>query len=213
MDSKGRLMDTSKLDRIQRVWSKCDKCGLHETRKNVVFWRGHPKARLAIIGEAPGELEDRRGEPFIGQAGQLFDELCAKAVINNVPPEPWSVFICNTIGCRPPKNRKPTLGEFVKCETRLYAMLSVVDPQAILLLGSTALSMLTGETKIMRLAGSIINVEFEWKRKRWIYKAVPTLHPGFLLRNRNNKEVTNAVISHIRTAWELAQHGGWTEGD
>lgn len=206
-------MKTSKLDRVQRLWSGCKKCELHKTRKQVVFWRGHPQARLAIIGEAPGEMEDRRGKPFLGQAGQLFDEICQEAVVGDSPPEPWSVFVCNTLGCRPPGNRKPTVNEFVKCEARLYSMIAAVDPQVLLLLGSTALMMLTGETSIMKHAGQVMEVEFEWKRRPRTYKAIPTLHPGFLLRNRNNREVRNAVVSHIRTAWEMAQPGGWVEGD
>lgn len=207
------MMDTWKLDRIERLWKDCKKCDLHKTRKQVVFWRGHPQARLMIIGEAPGEMEDRRGQPFIGQAGQLFDELCEKAVVGDSPPEPWSVFIANTIGCRPPKNRKPTINEFVKCEARLYAMVAAVEPQVLLLLGGTALSMLTGETKIMKSAGKLIEVKFEWKRRMRVYKAIPTLHPAFLLRNRKNTELINAVVSHIQAAWEMAQPGGWVERD
>jgi uracil-DNA glycosylase family 4 len=206
-------MDTSKLDRIQRLWSDCQKCDLCKTRKQVVFWRGHPQARLAIIGEAPGEMEDRRGKPFLGQAGELFEELCEKAVPNGVSPEPWSVFICNTIGCRPPKNRKPTIKEFMACESRLYAMIAAVNPRMLLLLGGTALEMLTGQSKIMEAAGKTIEVEFEWKRRPRIYKAIPTLHPGFILRNRNNERIASAVVSHIRAAWELSQDGSWVEGD
>lgn len=206
-------MDTSKLDRIQSLWKDCKKCGLHETRNQVVFWRGHPQARLAIIGEAPGEMEDRRGKPFLGKAGQLFDELCAKAIVGSVPPEPWNVFIANVIGCRPPKNRKPTVNEFLACEARLYAMIAAVDPKVLLLLGGTALMMLTGDAEIMKRAGSVVDVEFEWRRRPHIYKAVPTLHPGFLLRNKNNSGVMNAVVTHIRTAWMMAQPGGWLEGE
>lgn len=205
-------MDTTKLDKICKIWGDCQRCNLHKTRNQIVFWCGHPQARLVIIGEAPGEMENRRGKPFIGQAGELFDELCAKATIRNISPEPWNVCIMNVVGCRPPKNRKPTINEFLACEARLYAMITAVNPQVLLLLGGTALMMLTGESRVMKLAGHVIDVEFEWKRRMRSYKAIPTLHPGFLLRNRD-KKITAAVVSHIRAAWEMAQPGGWVEGD
>jgi DNA polymerase len=209
MDTDGGAMDAveNKLANIEKRWRKCRKCGLYKTRSNVVFWRGNHKASLVIIGEAPGAQEDMQGEPFIGEAGDLFEDLCEK--ING--PEPWSSFICNTVGCRPPSNRKPRPEEVKSCRARLYAMLMAVKPKAVLLLGSTALESLTPYTGIMKMRGQQIRIKFEWKNREVEIPAVPTLHPGYLLRNRDVK-IKRLVVSDIRTAWELASPS-YIEGD
>jgi DNA polymerase len=199
----------AKLDTIAKRWKGCKRCELHKGRHNVVFWRGNLRGKLlGVIGEAPGEAEDLRGEPFLGDAGKLFDELCEKAG----GPEPWDMFVCNMVGCRPPRNRPPTREEWAACKGRLYSMLAVVRPKALLLLGSTALSCLTPKTKVTECRGQQVQVSIPWKSGELVFPAIPTLHPGFLLRTRDRK-IEKAMVHDIREAWALAQGGGWVEGD
>ena len=201
-------MDTiqQKLDRVETLWKDCNKCDLSAQRRNVVFWKGNHRARLAVIGEAPGEQEDKRGEPFIGEAGELFDSLCESAGL-----EPWDTFICNVVGCHPPRNRKPRVEEVKLCRARIYAMLATVKPAAMLLLGSTALETFTAQTSITILRGRIFTVKMSWKRRELVIPAVATLHPGFLLRHKDVK-LKRAVVNDIRTAMELASPS-FVEGD
>ena len=197
-----------KLERIAGRWRDCTACALHKSRTQVVFWRGNDTGRLAVIGEAPGRNEDETGQPFQGEAGELFDEICESVV----GPEPWDMFICNVVGCRPPKNRKPTKEELEACRTRLYSMLAVVKPRALLLLGNTALKALTPHEKVTEWRGRHIKVKVPWKSGELVFPAVATLHPGFLLRVRD-KKVKRLVAHDIRQAWELAQDGGWVDGE
>lgn len=196
------------LSRIENRWRNCDRCLLHKSRTNVVFWSGNSDARLVVIGEAPGAREDEQGKPFVGQAGELFDELSDSVK----GPEPWDVLICNCLGCRPPSNRKPFPEELQCCRNRLYAMLAIVQPKALLLLGGTALEFLTGVHGIMKARGQVLKATTHWKKRELEWKAVATLHPAYLLRNRD-KRLRRLVASDIRTAWELAQPSSYLEGD
>lgn len=197
----------TRLERVTSRWKGCRRCELAQERRNIVFWGGSHRGRLGVIGEAPGEQEDKRGKPFVGEAGALFDEMCEKVM----GPEPWDLFVCNTVGCRPPKNRKPSQEEWQACRARLYGMLWAVRPRALLLLGSTALRLLTPHEKITEWRGQIIEVKIPWKSGELKFPAVPTLHPGFMLRVRD-KKVERTVAHDIGTAWSLAQDGSWLEG-
>lgn len=189
----------SKLDRVVRRWRNCEACRLCKERTRVVFWRGNHIGKLAVVGEAPGAVEDERGEPFLGDAGALFDELCESVL----GPEPWDMFVCNTVGCRPPGNRKPRPDEFRACRARLYAMLAAVRPNAALLLGASPLEFLTPHRRITEWRGRQVRVSFPWKGGKIEIPAVPTLHPGFLLRTRDAR-LNRAVAADIREAWSLA---------
>lgn len=197
------------LHKIETLWKGCTRCPLHQGRTQVVFWRGHPHARLAVIGEAPGEQEDREGQPLVGPAADLFEEMCA--MVTPVGPEPWTYFMANTVGCRPPGAPKTKPEEWQACRGRLYGMLAAVRPQAALILGGAALEYLTPDGhSITKRRGKWTQIEFEWKRQQIVIPAMPTLHPGFLLRNSKAK---NLVVRDIAMAWERAQPGSWLEGD
>jgi uracil-DNA glycosylase family 4 len=200
----------SDLDLVRAAWRDCQRCELCQTRNRVVFWGGSHRARLAVVGEAPGESEDLEGTPFVGAAGGKFDELCAEVTATG--PEPWSCFVINTLGCRPPGNAKPTYEQWKQCRGRLFAMLAAVRPQVVLLLGGTALTFLAGKTSIMRARGTWTEVEFLWRRRTISIPAMPTLHPAYLLRN-NTTAIRQLVINDIRHAWERAQPASWVEGD
>ncbi len=158
--------------------SQCQRCGLCQTRKNVAFSRGNPQAKLMIIGEGPGQMEDEQGLPFVGKAGQLLDRILASVNIDRET----DVYICNVVKCRPPQNRVPTPDEAAACRPFLDAQIDFVKPQLILAAGTTALgAVLDVKTPISRMRG-------KWFPFRNGAKVMPIFHPSFLLRN-DSREV------------------------
>ncbi len=145
-----------------------------------VFARGNPNAPVLVIGEGPGAEEDRRGQPFVGKAGQLLDRMLEAAGLTD------KVFITNTVFWRPPGNRTPTPQEQAVCAPFVERAFALLKPRAVLLLGAAAAkSLLRTEEGIMRLRG-------HWKEWRLAEDglsapAMPTLHPAFLLRQPQAK--------------------------
>lgn len=160
------------LDVVQAEVSTCTKCGLASTRNKTVFSRGNPKAKLCIVGEAPGADEDEQGLPFVGRAGQLLDKMIGAMGLN---PE-TDVYVCNIIKCRPPGNRKPEPEEIATCIPYLHEQLSQVDPRAIVAMGNTAVGAILGTTL------GITKVRGAWKLYRGKIPVMPTYHPSYLLR-------------------------------
>jgi uracil-DNA glycosylase len=162
---------TLKLRVIQENAGACTACSLHETRTNPVFARGNPLSQLMVIGEAPGEEEDRTGEPFVGRAGKLLDVLL-QAV--GFPRD--SVYICNVLKCRPPGNRNPLPNEVESCSGFLRSQIDAIAPRALLAVGKfAAQTLVQSEESIGRLRGQIHQ-----------YNGVPvvvTYHPAYLLRS------------------------------
>jgi len=128
----------------------CERCGLHETRTHVVFGAGSPDAQIMFVGEAPGYNEDVQGQPFVGAAGKLLDELLRDIV--GIPRE--SVYIANVLKCRPPENRDPTAEEIDTCRPFLLRQIEIIAPRIICTLGNFATRTLTdrreGITKLRR---------------------------------------------------------------
>jgi uracil-DNA glycosylase len=114
----------TELENFHSICSSCTTCKLATTRKNVVFGAGNPDAQLMIIGESPGEDEDKTGRPFVCRAGQLLDQIRAAVLI---PRE--SVYIANIVKCRPPGNRNPEIDEIAACE-HLVARANSIDSPA-----------------------------------------------------------------------------------
>lgn len=152
---------------------RCKLCSLG--RSQVVFGVGHAKARLMFVGEAPGEEEDQRGEPFVGRAGQLLTKIIEAMGLSRE-----QVYIANVIKCRPPENRNPEPDEVAACEPYLFRQLDVIRPAVIVPLGKFAAQCLLKTTDpITRLRG-----------RRFDYRGttlVPTFHPAYLLRNPSAK--------------------------
>jgi DNA polymerase len=150
----------------------CTRCGLAETRNSVVFSDGHPAARLVVVGEAPGANEDRTGLPFVGAAGKLLDLMLASVDLSRED----SVYICNVLKCRPPGNRNPQAEEIQACSPFLKRQLALVQPEALLAVGTFAAQLLTGRDRPLgRLRGEVHS-----------YEGIPvvvTYHPAALLRN------------------------------
>ncbi len=117
------------------IASNCDRCELHKGRTHIVVDRGNPEARLMLIGEGPGENEDKQGKAFVGRAGRLMDELFQEIGIDTN----LDTLIANVVKCRPPENRAPRQEEAKTCISLLKHQISLVKPKVILLLGATAL--------------------------------------------------------------------------
>jgi DNA polymerase len=160
---------TALRDEIGPQCTRCKLCGLG--RRQVVFGVGHPRARLMFVGEAPGEDEDRQGEPFVGRAGQLLTK-----IIEAISLTREQVYIANVIKCRPPGNRNPEPDEVATCEPFLFQQIALVQPRVIVALGKFAAQCLLRTTDpITRLRGR----EFDYRGATLI----PTFHPAYLLRN------------------------------
>lgn len=178
-----RWVETDSLERLDSAISGCLKCTLGSTRKNFVFGVGNPKAKLVLIGEAPGADEDEKGEPFVGRAGQLLNKILAAVQLRRE-----DVYICNILKCRPPNNRDPLPQEAEACEPYLKKQLDIIKPKLILCLGRIA-----GQT-LLKTNASLT----ELRKNVFIYegiKVLVTFHPAALLRNPNWK----------RPAWEDVQ--------
>lgn len=178
--------DFSTLDwpALREAVASCTACSLCESRRQTVFGVGHPRAHWMIVGEAPGEEEDRRGEPFVGRSGQLLDNMLRAIGLSRQPgeaPDPAKqVFIANTLKCRPPGNRNPLPEELVRCEGFLIRQIELVQPKIILAMGRFAVqSLLRSTAPIGQLRGRVHR-----------YQGVPlivTYHPAYLLRNLPEK--------------------------
>ncbi len=157
--------------------ASCTACGLCRGRTQTVFGVGNQAAHWMIVGEAPGEQEDRLGEPFVGRSGQLLDNMLLALGLTRVEDDPSrQVFIANALKCRPPGNRNPTPEELATCEPFLIRQVALVRPRIILAMGRFAVqSLLRSSEPIGRLRGKVHR-----------YQGVPlvvTYHPAYLLRN------------------------------
>jgi DNA polymerase len=162
-------------DALEAAVRDCRLCGLCETRTQTVFGTGERKARLMVIGEAPGAEEDRRGEPFVGRAGQLLNSMLAAAGF-----ERSQVYIANVLKCRPPDNRDPGALEVAQCLPYLRRQIELVGPAAILCVGRIAAQRLLGrEEPLARMRGRVH--EFGG------VPVVVTYHPAYLLRSPTDK--------------------------
>jgi uracil-DNA glycosylase len=177
----------------------CDRCGLAKTRTHFVFGVGNPSASLMLIGEAPGEEEDRRGEPFVGAAGQLLDK-----ILSAVGFERGEVFIGNILKCRPPGNRDPLPEEVESCIPYLYKQIEIISPRLILALGRIAAQNLLGtQAPLNRLRGELHEL-----------KGIPmmvTFHPAALLRNPEWKRPVWEDVQRLRKLYDerIGDKPGW----
>jgi len=175
------------LAELAKEVQNCTKCSLAERRRTVVFGEGNPQARLMLIGEGPGEEEDRQGRPFVGAAGQLLDRILAAAGFKRE-----EVYIANVVKCRPPGNRVPTRVEAAACIPWLFEQLKLISPRIIVLLGSTALQNLVDpQARITAMRG-------QWLVSKSGIKIMPTYHPAALLRDPGKKAPVWEDMQKIR---------------
>lgn len=160
---------------LRAAVSKCTRCPLHSSRTQAVFGVGNENAEWLIIGEAPGAEEDRRGEPFVGRAGQLLDEMLRAA-----GQQREQVFIANILKCRPPNNRDPEAEEAAACRAYLQRQIELIQPRIILAVGRIAAQqLLETDTPVGRLRGQLHRFEDT--------PLVVTYHPAYLLRSPTQK--------------------------
>jgi len=174
--SAGVREDASPAARTLQVLAaeaaRCTACRLATAgRRQTVFGRGHAAAQLVVVGEAPGQQEDRTGKPFVGPAGKLLDLLLLSA---GFPRD--SVYICNTLKCRPPQNRNPQPDELAACAHFLKEQLAAIGPKVLLAVGTfAAQSLAASEEPISQLRGRVFRYEG--------LPLVVTYHPAYLLRS------------------------------
>ena len=174
-DSKENWETTQTLDDLNRLICNCTKCDLHKGRNKFVFGVGNPKADVLLIGEGPGAEEDKQGEPFVGRAGQLLNDILK--AINFTRQE---VYIANIVKCRPPGNRTPLPNEMDSCLPYLVKQIELIKPKLILCLGLVAAgALLKKKDSLGKMRGKI----FEFNHT----KVMVTYHPAALLRNPNFK--------------------------
>ncbi len=176
---------------LRTAVQNCRACALCQTRTQTVFGVGHTSAHWMVVGEAPGEQEDLRGEPFVGAAGRLLDQMLAALQLTRRVPEANSsppsgetgarqVYIANTLKCRPPGNRNPQPEELARCEPFLQRQIALLQPRIILAMGRFAVQSLLRSTEpVGKLRGRVHR-----------YQGVPlivTYHPAYLLRNPMDK--------------------------
>jgi uracil-DNA glycosylase family 4 len=161
---------------LKQAVSPCTACGLHQTRTQTVFGVGDEDADWMLIGEAPGAEEDRLGDPFVGQAGKLLDNMLAAIGLSRQE----NVYIANVLKCRPPGNRNPEPEEVAKCTPFLVRQIGLVRPRLIVAMGRfAAQTLLATDASIASLRGKVHQ-----------YQGLPlivTYHPAYLLRNPPDK--------------------------
>ena len=156
--------------------ASCVDCPLHEKRTNTVFGVGDERADWMFVGEGPGAEEDAKGEPFVGQAGRLLDNMLPAIGLKRGR----NAYICNVVKCRPPGNRNPEPGEALQCEPYLHRQIELIRPKLIVALGKVAAAnLLATEASVASMRGRVHQ-----------YRGTPlivTYHPAYLLRNLSDK--------------------------
>ena len=170
---------------LELACSKCEKCPLYKTRRNVVFGEGNIHADIMFIGEGPGGDEDRTGVPFVGKAGKLLD-----MVFSEVGIKREDVYIGNIIKCRPPMNRNPEEGEQEACLDYLRNQVMLIKPKIIVLLGSIALKRILGKDYFITRARG------KWVEKRGILY-MPTFHPAAVLRDDSKLDALTQDLREV----------------
>ncbi len=181
--SESRLLQVRGLDweALQSFTHDCRACKLGDMRHHAVFGVGHAQAHVMVVGEAPGAEEDRVGEPFVGAAGKLLDNMLRACGLSRAGEDPArSVYIANVIKCRPPGNRNPEPDEIEQCLPILQRQIELVRPRLLLALGRFAAQALTGSAEpIGRL-----------RQRAWDWRGTPLVvsyHPAYLLRTPQDK--------------------------
>jgi DNA polymerase len=178
LDKAGNSIPVQEMDwpQLRQAVAQCRRCVLHQRRKQAVFGVGDERADWLIVGEGPGAEEDARGEPFVGQAGKLLDNMLAAIGL----ARGHNVYIANVVKCRPPGNRTPTAQEAEACAAYLDRQIDLIQPRLIVALGKVAAHRLLGRDATL---GSLRKTVHE-------YRGIPlvvTYHPAYLLRNMTDK--------------------------
>ena len=179
------------LESLHAFMSEYKKCELHKSATNMVFSDGNPKSKIMLIGEAPGHDEDIQGKPFVGRSGKLLDKM-----LNAIELSRDNVYIANIIPWRPPNNRRPTDDEINMCLPMIKKHIEIINPSAILLLGSTATyALIKNSEGITKIRGKWVDIEINRKK----YPMLPTFHPAFLLRQPAQKKFSWEDLKNLKS--------------
>jgi DNA polymerase len=179
------------LEEIEREIRTCKKCELWKYKTNYVPGEGNPRAKIVLIGEAPGREEDLQGKPFVGKAGKYLTD-----VLKRIGVERSDVYITNVLKCRPPNNRDPKPEEISACKPHLIKQLETIKPDVIVCLGRFSADVILNEfglgfKGISKDRGKVFEVE------RWgkVVKILPTYHPAAVLRNKTLEKYFEGDLS------------------
>jgi uracil-DNA glycosylase family 4 len=176
LDERAQAISQMDWTQLQQAVQSCTACKLCETRQQAVFGVGNPAAQLLVVGEAPGADEDAQGEPFVGKAGKLLDNM----LLSIGQQRTQQVFIANVLKCRPPGNRNPQADEIAQCAPFLQRQIELIAPQVLFASGRFAISnLLNDDAPISALRSKIHH-----------YRQTPVVvsyHPAYLLRNMPDK--------------------------
>lgn len=175
--------NANEWDVLKAEVQNCTLCGLCNTRSQTVFGTGNPHADWLLIGEAPGEQEDKQGQPFVGVAGQLLTEM-----LRAIGLDRENIFITNILKCRPPNNRDPHADEIKSCRNYLQRQLQLIQPKIILAVGRIAAqTLLDTDASLAKLRGKVHHFNNT--------PMIVVYHPAYLLRS----------LSEKRKAWQDLQ--------
>lgn len=179
-DAEARAGAADSLPALQHALAAFEGCELRKGARNLVFADGDPRARVMVIGEAPGRDEDLEGKPFVGRAGQLLDAMFAAIGLSRrAEGADTALYITNILPWRPPQNRDPTPEEIAMMQPFVRRHISLADPKLIVPVGNIACQGLFGRRGIKRLRGQWTEVEGR--------PAIPMFHPAYLLRQPSEK--------------------------
>jgi uracil-DNA glycosylase len=185
------------LEKVKEEIVSCKKCFLYRTRKYPVIGKGSHSAKILFCGEAPGYWEDQRGEPFVGKAGAILDEL-----LHSIGLERKNVYITNLLKCRPPENRDPNFSEIKACTPYLEKQIEVIKPKVISPLGRFSMSFLMEKfglkekiEPIGKIHGTLFKVNSLFQR----VTLVPLYHPAVATYNPNMIEILKKDFQTLKT--------------
>ncbi len=172
------------LNKLREKCLSCTDCELCRTRTQVVFGAGNPEADLMLVGEAPGEQEDIKGEPFVGRSGMLLTEMLGNAGLLRER----DFYITNIVKCRPPGNRDPLEPEVMQCIEYLRRQVLIIKPKVILCVGRVSAERLIGKDyKVTRDHGRF------YEKGQYLFMG--TFHPAAILRNPNNRPLVEQDLN------------------
>ncbi|WP_114944884.1 uracil-DNA glycosylase [Microvirga calopogonii] len=181
------------LEELEAILAGFDGCALKFSAKNLAFADGNPEGRVMLVGEAPGADEDRIGKPFMGRSGQLLDRMLATIGLDRT-----QVYVANIVPWRPPGNRTPTPQEIAICKPFIARQIELASPEILLCLGGPAAQNLLGlKDGILRTRGRWYTYKTEDGRE---IRALPTLHPAYLLRQPLQKRLGWRDFQALRRA-------------
>ena len=178
------------LENLKKQLNSIENCKLKSNSKNIVLGEGNIDSPIMLIGEAPGEIEDKVGSPFKGEIGELLDKMLIAIDIKR-----QNIYTSYAINFRPPEDRKPTSSEIKRYSNFLKEHISIIDPKIIIIMGSTAMEALTG-----------INEKISSERGKWkeiilnnnTYPLMITFNPSYLIRYPDNKKYSWEDLKKIR---------------